>query len=112
MANFDLKLVPKAKEEITKYINFVPAQQLSFKGNEGKIIYINSGYPGKHIYSPYFVYAGTACVLSYDHNNKREVPGFTIDELKFDDIIGFYTVEEWEKYVDSKRKLDSKTKKP
>lgn len=114
MSTFDLKLVPKAKEEITKYVNFTSGKLLDFSKYEGKIVYINAGFPGKHIYSAYYVNNKSASVLVYQgEGEKKETPVFTIDELDFNDPIGFYTVEEWEKYKeDAKKVRDAKNKKP
>lgn len=109
MSNFDLKLIPKAKEEITKYVNFMPAESLRLKDFSGKIIYINTGHPGKHIYSPYYVYGDTATLLSFEHKDKKQAPAFTIDELKFEDVIGFYTIEEWDKYCEERKKQNKKS---
>jgi hypothetical protein len=108
MSHFDLKLIPKAREEITKYVNFMPADLINFKDHCGKIIYINTGYPGKHIYSAYYVTGSSANVLSFEEDGKKELPAFTIDELSFTDVIGFYTVDKWKEYTERVKKTKSK----
>ena len=93
--NFSINVVPKSKEEITNYKNFVVAANFKFKDNEGKILYTNFHYPGKHIYTPYYVTGEKAVPLLYNSkDNYRETPVFSLQELTYEDTIIFYTIEE------------------
>src|ERR1041384_4321820 len=92
---FSINVIPKNKDEITNYKNFMSSSVFKFKTCEGKIVYTNFLYPGKHIYTPYYVYGDTASPLLYmDDKNNREKPMFSIQDLNYDDVIVFYTPEE------------------
>jgi hypothetical protein len=109
MSGFNMKYTPKDKEEITKFKNFYEFDNVSFSQFDGKIIYMNtSQYAGKHIYEPYFVVGDTAKALIFE-TDLLEVkrPLFTLQDLSYDDIIVYFSVESW------KRKIDQiKNKKP
>jgi len=93
--NFQINVVPKNKDEITSYKNFMTSNSFKFKDNEGKVVYTNFHYPGKHIYTPYYVTGEKAVPLLYNNkDNYRETPIFSLQELSYEDIIIFYTPEE------------------
>ena len=60
---------------------------------------MNSKNPDTHIYQPYFMRAGTAHPLSYTTKTltERYIPLFTLQELKYEDNIIFYTAADVEK---------------
>ncbi len=94
---FDLKLTPKDKEEITKFVNFVMQENAKYDFYNGKIVYINALNPGKHIYKAYYMDNGTGKPLSYAPGSdvyKKEFPLFTLQDLHYDDIIIFNTLED------------------
>lgn len=92
---FSINVVPKSKDEITNYKNFISSTAFRFKDHEGKIVYTNFLYPGKHIYTPYYVYGSSASPLVYmDDKNNREKPIFSIQDLNYEDVIVFYTSDE------------------
>ena len=55
MAEFDMKLIPKDKSDLTKFKNFQMGITCPFDELNGKVVYCNFDNPDSNIYSPYFV---------------------------------------------------------
>lgn len=99
MAEFDMKLIPKDKADLTKFINFQIVESSDFKKLNGKIVYLNANNPDTHIYEPYFMSGAMAHLLSYPLKDspKSKTPLITLQELQYEDHIIFYTHEDIEK---------------
>lgn len=94
MKEFELKITPRSKEEITNFKNFQTYNTFSFKANTGKIVFLNASYPGRHIYQPYYVVDTTGYPLRYKVGDESIHPMLSLQELAYDDIIVFYTQDD------------------
>lgn len=94
---FNLKAIPKDKPEPSKFTEYYDWGKVSLKTFEGKIIFMNYLFPGKHIYRPYYVNNGNAHPMSFNKNSNWEQPFFTLSELNYTDVIMFWTIEQAEK---------------
>lgn len=113
MPEFDLKLIPKDKADLTKFKNFHPVGSVSFNDFNGKVVYLNANHPDSHIYQPYFIRGGTAHTLSYSNDSKLDIkyPLFTLQELSYDDTILYYTQDDIDK-IEAAKKTTKNTKTP
>lgn len=103
---FNLKLSIKNKD-IGDFKNLCLFSGSDFSTMNGKIVYINSKYPDKHIYTPYFMKNNTGYPLSYESPSSgyivdREIPLFTLQDLSLEDYIVFYTSEDIKKIEEKK----------
>lgn len=101
MSDFNIKVTPKDKADITKFINFFETAHPPYSDFVGKYIFVNIMNPGKHIYNLYHVSNTTAYKLSYMRKNDIGInetiyPVYTLQDLKYDDPIFFYTEAEIE----------------
>jgi len=103
MPEFDMKLVPKDKSDLTKFRNFYTFGGISFDQFNGKIVYLNAQNPDSHIYRPYYMMGGTAHPLIYGTMADRKTPMLTLQELTYDDNIIFYTHADIEKLEAQKK---------
>jgi len=111
MPEFDMKLVPKDKSDLTKFRNFYTFGGVSFDQFNGQIVYMNSKNPDIHIYQPHYMRAGTAHPLTYATKTltERSVPLFTLQELQYEDNIIFYTAADVEKMEANRAKKTTVT---
>lgn len=104
MSNFNLKLSAKAGDQ-SDFKNFFAYQGSDFNSMNGKIVYMNSHFPGKHIFRPYYMVDGTAYPLTYMKNAiDREAPMLTLQDLDSEDYIVFYTSEDLKKIEEARKK--------
>lgn len=101
MSNFEIKIIPKDKVELSKFINFKLFKGITFKQFKGKIVYINQLHPDKHIYQACYSDGSESCYpLKYykgKDDDKWMNPLFTLDELSYEDHIVFCTSEDIKK---------------
>lgn len=111
MPEFDMKLIPKDKADLTKFRNFHSWASCQFEQFNGQIVYMNSKNPDTHIYQPYYMRAGTAHPLTYATKTltERSVPLFTLQELQYEDNIIFYTAADVEKMEANRAKKTTVT---
>lgn len=103
---FTMKVTPKPKDEAVfkNFYTWSAAPQI--REFEGKVIFINANNAGKNIYSPYYVENGTASSLIFTTANmvNHKTPVLTLEELNVDDVIIHFSIEEWNKYMEDKKK--------
>lgn len=96
MTDFNLKLTLKEKDK-ARFLNFILYRNADFTSFNGKIVYMNSKYPDKHIFIPYYMIEGKAYVLKFTMTSPWESPLFTLEDLNYEDPIIFYTSEDLKK---------------
>lgn len=97
ITTFNLKAVPRDKPEISKFTQYYDWGTVKLKDFEGKIIFMNFNFPGKHIYRPYYVNNSEAHPMSFNKKQNWEPAWFTLNELNYSDVIIHWTVEQAEK---------------
>lgn len=106
MSQFNMKAIPKDVQPFSfkNFYEWSTAPQL--KDFEGRVVYINADNPGKHIYNPYYVENGTALSMQVKKNGTTvfKMPLITLQELNVDDIIIHFSIEEYQKYEEAKKK--------
>lgn len=104
MSIFDIKMIPKDKEEMTKFKNFMDWNSFNFGPHTGKIIYMNYHDPDVHIYLPYYVQGGQAHPMSYLKKGVQNQAKFSLNELSYDAVIVFWTQDTVTKYDEKNKK--------
>lgn len=112
MPEFDMKLVPKDKADLTKFKNFHNLNGCSFDQFNGQIVYLNAGNPDTHIYRPYYMSGGIAHPLFYGSIGDKKSPMLTLQELNYEDNIIFYTHADVERLEQQKKAKANKPTTP